>query len=78
MPGYKDVDFTIAKAFGLPNMRALGENGRIELRMDVFNLFNNLNFNPNQISNVISNPNFGTITGALTGRVVTLGGRFSF
>jgi hypothetical protein len=78
MPGYKDLDLTIAKAFGLPEMRGLGENARIELRMDVFNVFNNLNFNPNQISNITQNANFGTITGALTGRVVILGGRFSF
>jgi hypothetical protein len=78
MPGYKDVDVTIVKGFGLPNMRGLGENGKIELRMDVYNLFNNLNFNPNQISNIVNNSNFGTITGALSGRVVVLGGRFSF
>jgi hypothetical protein len=46
-------------------------------------VFNNLNFNPNQISNNVGslaspNPNFGTISGALAGRVVTLGARFSF
>jgi hypothetical protein len=78
MPGYKDFDVTLAKGFGLPNSRVLGENGRIELRLDAYNLFNNLNFNPNQISNIITSSNFGTITGALSGRVVTIGGRFSF
>ena len=78
MPGYRDLDVTIVKGFGLPNMRVLGENAKIELRMDVYNAFNNLNFNPNQISNIVSNANFGTITGALSGRVVVLGGRFSF
>jgi Carboxypeptidase regulatory-like domain len=78
LPGYKDVDATIAKAFGLPNNRVLGENANFELRMDVYNLFNNLNFNPSQISNTVGAPNFGTITGALAGRVVTLGARFSF
>jgi hypothetical protein len=78
MPGYKDLDVTIAKAFGLPTMPVLGESSKIELRMDVYNLFNNLNFNPNQISNNIGNSNFGTITGALSGRVMVLGARFSF
>jgi hypothetical protein len=65
-------------AFGLPNNRVLGESARFELRLDAYNVFNNLNFNPNEISNNISNSNFGTITGALSGRVVTLGARFSF
>jgi len=78
LPGYKDLDLTIAKGFGLPNLRGLGENARVEVRMDVYNVFNNLNFNPNDISNNIGNSNFGTITGALSGRVVVVGGRFSF
>ena len=78
LPGYKDLDLTIAKGFGLPNMRVLGENAKVEVRMDVYNVFNNLNFNPNDISNNIGNSNFGTITGALSGRVVVIGGRFSF
>jgi hypothetical protein len=78
LPGYKDVDASIAKGFGLPNNRVLGESARIELRMDAYNVFNNLNLNPNLISNNIANSNFGTIGGALAGRVVTLGARFSF
>jgi hypothetical protein len=78
LPGYKDVDLTLAKAFGLPKAPVLGESARIELRVDAYNLFNNLNLNPNQISNNIANSNFGTITGALAARVVTLGVRFSF
>jgi hypothetical protein len=81
LPGYKDLDATIAKGFGLPNNRVLGEGARLELRMDVYNVFNNLNFNPNDISNNIANSNFGTFSGlapVLSGRVVTIGGRFSF
>lgn len=50
----------------------------VELRLDAYNVFNNLNFNPNDVSNNIANSNFGTITGALSSRVVTLGARFSF
>lgn len=56
----------------------LGENGRVELRVDAYNIFNNLNLNPNDISDNIGSSNFGTITGALAARVVTLGARFSF
>ena len=78
LPGYRDVDVTLIKGFGLPNNKVLGEGARLELRMDVYNLFNNLNFNPTQISNNIASSNFGTITGALTGRVLTIGARFSF
>jgi hypothetical protein len=77
-PGYRDLDATIAKGFGVPNNRVLGEAARFELRMDVFNVFNNLNFNPTSIVNNISASNFGVAQSALAGRVVTLGARFSF
>jgi hypothetical protein len=78
LPGYKDLDVTLVKAFGLPKAPVLGENGKIELRVDAYNVFNNLNLNPNEISDNIGSSNFGTITGALAARVVTLGARFSF
>jgi hypothetical protein len=78
MPGYKDVDLTLSKGFGLPKMPVLGENARFELRMDAFNVFNNLNLNNNSISNNIANSNFGTISSALAARVLSRGARFSF
>ena len=78
LPGYRDVDLTLAKAFGIPKAPVLGENARVELRIDAYNLFNNLNLNPDMIQNNIGSSNFGTITGALAARVVTLGIRFSF
>jgi hypothetical protein len=89
-PGYKDVDMTLSKAFGLPKLPVLGENAKFEFRMDVYNLFNNLNFVPGSISNnaiadsgtgIVNNIDavgFGRETAALAGRVVTLGARFSF
>jgi Carboxypeptidase regulatory-like domain len=84
-PGYKDVDLTLTKAFGLPNMPVLGENSRVEFRLDAYNVFNNLNFDPSSISNNIGDPiagtdnaSFGQAQSALAGRVVTLGARFSF
>jgi len=77
-PGYKDVDLTLAKGFGLPNLPVLGENAKFEFRIDAFNIFNNLNFKPDSISNNIANSNFGAATAALAARVVTMGARFTF
>jgi Carboxypeptidase regulatory-like domain len=77
-PGYRDVDLTLAKAFGLPNNRVLGENAKFEFRVDAYNVFNNLNFKPDSISNNIANSNFGEATSALAARTVTLTARFSF
>lgn len=78
LPGYRDVDLTLSKGFGLPKIPVLGENARFELRMDAYNVFNNMNLNPSSISNNISNSNFGTISNALAARVLALGARFSF
>ncbi len=74
---------TLSKAFGLPNMPVLGENAKFEFRLDAYNLFNNLNFKPDSISNNIGdlatpNKSFGRAQEGLAGRVVTLGARFSF
>jgi hypothetical protein len=77
-PGYRDVDVTLAKAFGLPNNRVLGENARFEFRIDAYNVFNNLNFNPTSIVNNIDATGFGRATSALAARTVTLTARFSF
>src|SRR5581483_6359139 len=86
-PGYRDVDATLTKAFGLPKAPIIGENARLELRANFFNLFNNLNFNPGNVSNNIGTPatpntSFGQIdnpgNAVLSGRVITLDARFSF
>ena len=82
-PGYKDIDLTLVKGFGLPNAPILGENSRLEFRLSAYNVFNNLNLDPSSISNSIgdpglSNPDFGRAQAGLAGRVVTLGARFSF
>lgn len=83
-PGYRDFDAMLAKTFGLPKMRFLGENAQLELRADFFNLFNTLNLNPTNISNNISfdgktsNPHFGQAQSALAGRIIELTARFSF
>jgi hypothetical protein len=69
---------TLAKAFGLPKMPVLGESAKVEFRVDAYNLFNNLNFDPTKIVNDINAPGFGRDTAALGARTVTLSARFSF
>jgi hypothetical protein len=83
-PGYKDLDGTLSKSFGLPRIPGLGENAKFEFRADVFNFFNNLNFEPGGIStgggiqDNITSTNFGQGTKALGSRMVTMQGRFTF
>ena len=77
-PGYRDVDFTIAKAFGLPDMRVLGENAKIEFKANMLNAFNLLNINPSSLSTNIGNSNLGQASSALGSRVVDIQARFSF
>lgn len=77
-PGYRDVDATVSKRFGLPKVKGLGENAGLEIRADAFNVLNNLNFNPGSISNNITAVNFGQAGSALGSRTITLQARFDF
>jgi hypothetical protein len=77
-PGYKDIDGSITKAFGLPKIPVLGEDAKIEFRVDAFNLFNSLNFNSASIVKNIAATNFGQAQSALGGRIVNMQARFSF
>jgi Carboxypeptidase regulatory-like domain len=77
-PGYRDVDFNFAKAFGLPNSRVLGENAKLEIKADMFNAFNLLNINPSSLSTNIQNSNLGQAGSALGSRIVDFQARFSF
>jgi hypothetical protein len=77
-PGYRDVDLTLTKAFGLPKFPVLGENAKVEIRADAFNLFNLLNFDPGSVTNNIASQNFGQASRALGSRTVSLQARFSF
>jgi len=77
-PGYKSLDGTLTKAFGLPKLPVLGEDAKIEIRADAFNFLNNLNFAPSSVVNNIQANNFGQATSALGGRVINLQARFSF
>ncbi len=81
-PHYFDVDFTLGKAFGLPKVSILGENAKLDIRANFYNVFNKLNLN--NVNNTISfdgttsNRQFGQTQGALAGRIVELQARFSF
>lgn len=83
-PGYKDVDATISKSFGLPKVPVLGENAKFDFRVDAFNLFNNLNLSGSSIvtnistDGVTSNPSFGQAQSALGSRTLDIQARFSF
>jgi hypothetical protein len=91
-PRYQDIDLTVAKEFGLPAMKLLGEGAKLQLRMTAYNAFNKLNLAPftfGSTSTVVSyfnngsgvpvaNPLFGTAINGLSGRVLELQARFSF
>jgi hypothetical protein len=41
-PGLKNLDFSVVKDTAV---RLLGENGKVQFRTEIFNLFNHANFN---------------------------------
>ncbi len=83
-PGYFGNDVTLAKAFTLPKLGILGENARLNLEANFYNLVNKLNLDPQRMNTNISNdgatsnPQFGTAGAALAGRIIELQARFSF
>jgi hypothetical protein len=77
-PDYRDVDINIAKAFGLPTTRLLGESARIEIKANMLNVFNLLNINPSSLSTNIANSNLSQASSALASRMIDFQARFSF
>lgn len=77
-PGYRDVDASLSKAFGLPSLPVLGKNANLEIRADAFNLFNLLNLNPQSVANNVNAANFGQDTNAIGSRTIDFQARFSF
>jgi Carboxypeptidase regulatory-like domain len=77
-PNYRDIDLNFAKSFGLPNMRVLGDNARVEIKANFLNAFNMLNINPSSISTNISSSNLGQASSALGSRMIDFQARFSF
>ncbi len=87
-PSYNNVDASLTKAFGMPNMRVLGENANFSIRMDIYNLFNETNINTQSIDKTLGsvtsggvvtpNSDFGVAGNALGSRTIQLQARFSF
>jgi len=81
-PDLTDVDFSLAKSWGMPRW----ESAKVQLRIDAINLFNHPSFanpsnnlNPTALNSQTPDPSVGQITGTtITGRTVQLSGRFSF
>jgi Carboxypeptidase regulatory-like domain/TonB dependent receptor len=72
-PRYSSVDLTLGKAFGLPRMPVLGENAKIDIRANFYNIFNQTNFVPffdnnSQLGNrqIIGTLNVNEVTGTQT------------
>ena len=69
-PGYANVDVAVAKDLRLAN------DARLELRWEIFNVFNRANFDvPNRI---FGTPNFGRIFSALPARQMQIGVKLQF
>jgi carboxypeptidase family protein len=80
-PRYTGFDMSVAKRFGLPKLWVIGEGAGIDLRANLFNVFNKLNLSPfgfHSDSTTIERPLFGRATSALAGRVVEFQARFHF
>jgi hypothetical protein len=73
-PGMSDIDFSMAKAFGIP---LLGEAGRLQIRVDATNVINHPSFSSPNAS--IGTLGAGVITStSIGGRSLQLGARLSF
>lgn len=80
-PKYFDLDMAFAKEFMLPTIKGLGENAKIDVRFNFFNILNTLNlapFNSSTDPTRIQLTSFGTATNALAGRTGEFQIRLSF
>jgi hypothetical protein len=77
-PTYFGNDVQVAKAFGLPKLPGLGEDAKLNLQMNFYNLINKENLQNIGGTQTIGGPQFGVSQGGLAGRIVELQARFSF
>jgi hypothetical protein len=83
-PRYFGNDAQLAKAFGLPKLPVLGENAKLDLQANFYNLLNKENLQNIGAANMqdsfetIGGPQFGVSQGGLAGRIIELQARFSF
>jgi hypothetical protein len=79
-PWYKDDDISVDKFIKMPN-KWLGEATSLDLRLNIFNVFNQQNFQPfnfSDASTFVDNPLFGQPIQELAGRSLELQARFNF
>lgn len=82
-PGYFGIDAQLSKSFGLPTMKVIGENAKLEFRANFYNLFNKLNLNQGSCDGWggmcdITSAHFGEAPSAFGARVIEMQARFSF
>ena len=91
-PRYASIDFTLSKAFGLPSLKVIGENAKLDMRLNFYNLLNQINLAPigNQpigtinlnsttgVQTITPNTTFDQACCGLAGRVIEAQIRFSF
>jgi Carboxypeptidase regulatory-like domain len=71
-PGINNWDFQLYKD------TQITESTRVELRMEMYNVFNHTQFNPLNVVTDINNPAFGQVLGAYNPRRVQLAAKFYF
>jgi Carboxypeptidase regulatory-like domain len=76
-PRYSSLDFTAAKAFGLPNARIIGENAKLEIRFNFYNLFNQVNLG-NIGNQFLGNIQLNSVTGVQTNPTLGNGASTTF
>ena len=72
-PGFGNLDFSLFKSF---KIKAINEGSRIQLRFELFNTFNRVNFS--QPSNVLDDSLFGRAGSAFDARQIQFGLKFIF
>jgi hypothetical protein len=81
-PGYTSVDMTLGKDFGLPRAGILGENSKLAIRANFFNIFNLLNLSPlipaTAPTDIKNTSGFGRPSDGLGGRVIEFQARLNF
>lgn len=75
LPGITNFDFAANKFF------RFGERGRVEIRGEFYNLFNNFNPDPSTVDRRLNSVTFGKVGGGVSGittRVIQLGAKLYF
>jgi hypothetical protein len=74
-PDFANINTSLAKSF---NLAFLGEQGRLQLRLDVTDVLNHPNFGP--VNGTVTPPptGAGTISSAITNRTAQIGAKISF